>query len=905
MEKFFRHPRLIVGVVALVTLFFAFQLPRVELDNNNFRFLPDKLEARLVSDYIEETFGSSVFILVGLERPMGSVFEPRFLRQIGDFVERMTEFEVVGDVSSIMTTDYITAEGDAIVVTDLVDAGFAGTAEEIARLKQRIASWDLYEGSLVSDDFSATQILVPIDVSQIDAGKPEVIAALTGIRQIAHEMFDGLANVYITGQPVMSAIITESMFNDVSLLIPLVVLVLLGVLFFSFRRVSGVVLPLLTVLIAVVWSVGLTPFMGIKLSLLAVVMPVILVAVGSAYGIHVVTHYIEETRNRTLSPEEHRQVLFGLIRRIIKPVFLAALTTLAGFVSFCFTPIVPMQEFGLISTLGVFFAFVVAVTFIPACYLIRGPHPPRSTQAKARSAGEAGAGSSQVAIGRGFFSVVRGKRLVLVLAALISGIAIYGSSKLIIDNIVVEYFNENSDIARSDRFMREHFGGSKDVVLVLQADTTEALLDPRVLGAMDDLSSTLMERNPLVGKVAGFTDMVKRINQVFNADESPEGIRPVAQYGDGELGDFGFGFEADDSFGFGFDDVEGDPIGDTTTASAADTTMGAVAEGSGGNALAAPLSAAELLAMLDAASVANSNMSVRDLIRDLKRRTNYEGMAYYEIPQDPAKYGKTSDAELEQIIANYLALLSGGSEGYSNDPVEPTAIKSVAQLRTVGRNDTAQVLEVIDSYAKEVFPDTVRFLRGGGSALEVTITDLVTQAQLITIALSVLMVFIIIAISNRSLVAGLIGSIPIVIAILCNFALMGFVGIKLNIGTAIIASLIVGIGIDYTIHFMDSFKHEYQRREESADPDAFLRRAFLSSGKAIIINAVSVGAGFAVLALSSFTIISDVGLLVAFSMLVTALLSLTLIPALLLLIQPRFIYGEGRGAGQGSGAAPV
>jgi predicted RND superfamily exporter protein len=63
------------------------------------------------------------------------------------------------------------------------------------------------------------------------------------------------------------------------------------------------------------------------------------------------------------------------------------------------------------------------------------------------------------------------------------------------------------------------------------------------------------------------------------------------------------------------------------------------------------------------------------------------------------------------------------------------------------------------------------------------------------------MVFIIIAISNRSLAAGIIGGIPIVIAILCNFAVMGFMGIKLNIGTAITASLIVGIGIDYTIHF--------------------------------------------------------------------------------------------------------
>jgi hypothetical protein len=64
----------------------------------------------------------------------------------------------------------------------------------------------------------------------------------------------------------------------------------------------------------------------------------------------VVTHYLEETRGKTLTIEEHRLRLFAILQKIGKPVFLAALTTLAGFASFCFTPIFPMREFGIIST---------------------------------------------------------------------------------------------------------------------------------------------------------------------------------------------------------------------------------------------------------------------------------------------------------------------------------------------------------------------------------------------------------------------------------------------------------------------------------------------------------------------------------------------------------------------------
>jgi predicted RND superfamily exporter protein len=149
------------------------------------------------------------------------------------------------------------------------------------------------------------------------------------------------------------------------------------------------------------------------------------------------------------------------------------------------------------------------------------------------------------------------------------------------------------------------------------------------------------------------------------------------------------------------------------------------------------------------------------------------------------------------------------------------------------------------------------------------------------------MVFVIVAISNKSLTAGIIGAVPLALAILCNFAVMGFLGIKLNLGTALISSLAVGIGIDYTIHFIEFFKHEYQ----SGEPD-FLRKTFIGCGKAIIINALSVGAGFGVLAFSRFRIVAELGTLIALSMVITAFVSLTVIPALLMVIKPRFIYNN-------------
>jgi predicted RND superfamily exporter protein len=154
----------------------------------------------------------------------------------------------------------------------------------------------------------------------------------------------------------------------------------------------------------------------------------------------------------------------------------------------------------------------------------------------------------------------------------------------------------------------------------------------------------------------------------------------------------------------------------------------------------------------------------------------------------------------------------------------------------------------------------------------------------------VLIVFIIIALSYKSFAAGFISAIPLVIAILCNFAVMGYLGIKLNMGTAIIASLALSIGLDYTIHFIEGFRREYQASRENNNVD-FLHKTFISCGKAIIINALTVSAGFCILAFSQFRIMAEVGLLVALSMIITALVGLTIIPVLITTIKPKFIFG--------------
>jgi predicted RND superfamily exporter protein len=382
----------------------------------------------------------------------------------------------------------------------------------------------------------------------------------------------------------------------------------------------------------------------------------------------------------------------------------------------------------------------------------------------------------------------------------------------------------------------------------------------------------------------GFTDLVKRINQVFNADERPEGLSapavPVFAGGDG---DFGFGFEEE---GLDADQSVSDPA-------VSDLSVPDQAEIAGAPAVAEPVyTLEELAALLDTASGSglNRTMNANELVREFQRLVNYQGAAYYEIPRDPKRYGKTTPEELGLLVSNYLVLLSGNIDAYANDPLEPTAIKSTVQMRTTGQEDTDQIIGEIYHYVDARFPETLTVTVGGSAMVESSINRLVVQSQLSSVFISLFAVFLIIAFSNRSLAAGLIGSAPLSISILINFAVMGFLGIKLNIGTSMVASISVGIGIDYTIHYMEAYKREYLA--SGGGRGNFLWKTFATSGKAIIINAVSVGAGFGVLAFSQFNMLMDLGLLITLTMGTSALVSLTVIPVLLTLIKPKYIEKE-------------
>ena len=885
VKKLYKHPRVILGIILGLTLFFALQLPRIRFDNNNFRFIPESDPARIADAEMAKIFGDSVPLLIGIQRRYSTIIDCNFLKKMQELDKQLLALPLVKNVVSLTTTTHIETVGDSIVSGKLVPEHLTGSPEELNTITERLRSLDTYNRSLVSDDLKATQTIIFLNIKQEESGSPETIAVCRKVMSIAEEWDFPDSVAYVTGAPVFSEIVNEATSHDLMFLVPIVVIVVAGVLFFSFRRFTGVFLPLLTVIISCIWAIGAMALLQIPLTILSTVLPVILIAVGSAYGIHVINHYFDEvTQSKEISTETHSAQIVEAMARVIPPVFLAALTTFAGFISFCFTSVVPIFEFGIFSSFGVLSAFIVAVTLIPAILILRGPHNPTI-------GGRFGVQPSHTSIidriiADTLMIVHAHKRSVLLVSLGCIIFAGLGISKLVIDNVLMEYFEPDVQVVRSDTFIRENFGGSKLLNLVIKGEKQGDVIRPDVLQAIDSLAEYAEENIPEVGKITSLADVIKRFNQVYNADAPATGLAPTGanstEKGEkdafGDFGDFG---DADTSWGF--DDI--DPWSDSEPSV---STSGETGHAATETKKEPVYTVSEVIEKLAAAQIARRGryVSATELVDALKKDVNYKGASYYEIPTNPQKYGKETQEELTALIQNYLLLMGGNVQDFIDDIHTPATLKVNIQLRTVGQQDSEQALQAIMAYVKDNFPKDISVEANGSMFIEQSLNTLVVQSQLISVAVSFGIVFLILAVYYRSIIAGIIGIIPLMISVALNFGFMGIVGIKLNIGTAMVASFAIGIGIDYTIHYLAAYHHEYTKRRDDRN---FLIHTFYGSGKAILFNAVSVGAGFAVLMLSKFNMLSELGLLIALVMGTSSFASLTVLPTILSIVKPRFI----------------
>ncbi len=941
IKKMLKCSWLVIGLCLAVTLFFGWQLRTIKIENTSRTFMPKDDDSYQLMLKTEDTFGSMLMLGISLETKGETILKPEYVELVRKITDRVESVDYVENIDSLTNIDFIHGEANeagegTLKASSLLgeDDVYTGSKADMRLIRQKIIDWqEMYNRVIVNDEFKATQMMITITASDENGEElPSKIQTkiLADIQGICNEELEnaGLANeleIRYFGDPVMSHDARDFLMSDLVNLIPFVAIIVLISLYFSFHTWSGTLFPLITVLVSTVWSVGLLCLLNFSFTIIGSMIPVCLIACGSAYGIHVMTHYyigLDKIEGE-ITKENHAEAIEFALKDVWIAVLLAAITTIAGFISNVSSPLRPLRSFSIFAASGVAFSLILSVTLIPAMLYVTpiktvGKHWRNknrlTTKLKlklehelARRGGKSSAEANANTLYSiyHFFAGTKPRLIVFVLAIVV--LSAVGVKKMIVDTAMVNYFPSDSKFRQDLAYVDETLSGSNSIYIVVKGlekeetenpenpdsdfgdfdfsgfdtpsvgenleesvddfgdfdfssfDSPEAgnsenaesssekikqyysLTDPEILKAVDDLQNYLERKHPEIGKIVSFTTFIKRMNQVMHV--------PV-------LG------------GEGVESRYADVLNSNVTIQ-------------------------NVLDMLSNAyaSAGGEKASVYAVVRELEKDLNYQGTEYYEIPYEIEKYPVERREELADLVTQYLYLLSSDAiTRFADDMTNPKAIRTQIQLRTHSTVDTGKLIDDINDYVSKYFPtDRYTVETTGSAALENTMSHLVINSQMVSIVFSLVMVFIIIALSFKSPWAGLIGAIPLGLVIVLNFMVMGFAGIRLDLCTSIVSSIAIGVGIDYTIHFMETYKAE---REKSKESEEVAKQTFNTSGKGIITNALAVGLGFLVLVFSKFIILRYIGILVAVVMFTSSMLAMTIIPGLLNAFDPRFMWSK-------------
>ena len=916
---FFKRPWIIIALCVILTGVFGFFITGLGIDNSIRQFLPQKDSSYTRLTQTEDQFGSMIVIGVSLESKKGTVLTPQNIEVVRKITDRVLELPQIEGVDSLTHIDYVCENDGSISASQLIPETYTGSEEDIAQLESRLAEWsEMYNRVIVNDDNTATQMQITVhsmtpqekaESKITDAERQQKILEL--VRQVVVEECENQPLEYkIYGDPVVAESARKFMVSDLCALIPLVIVVVLLSLFFSFKTVDGTLLPLITVVMSAAWTMGLMSLLGITFTLVSSVIPVALIAVGSAYGIHVLTHYYValDGVDGELTREKYVDAIFAGLKEVMKAVLLAGITTIVGFISLVSSPIEPLHSFAIFTAIGVGIALILSITFIPAVLLCKDYKKVAAGREKMKHISEkverrlerakqlAGGKLAKDASGNTLYNIYHffcGSRVRLILFTLvICGLSYAGLRILKIDTAIVNYFPENCELRQDIKSIDKNFAGTNSLYFTIEGQEKGDLTNPEILKAVDDMQEYLAENFDGIGKIVSFTTFIKRINQVWHVPttQAVAAADTVASDDFGGLDDF----DDFDSFSDDFDDFGGfddfADFGDSTENSSTVTedTDWVDPNIEYAQKLSQPMTTEEVLAMLNRAYIeaGAKKATPEKMLAALEKDCNYNGMAYYEIPYDPAKYPVPTREELSGVVNGYLTLLSGSLDRFVDDDMSPRVMRVTCQLRNHSTEETGDIIAAAKNFAKEHFPEGYTIEATGAGEMEYTMTKMIVSSQVQSLLISLISVFIIITVAFGSGWAGIVGAVPLALAILLNYMVMGFAEINLDLVTSIIASVAVGVGIDYTIHFLSTYKEE---RAKTDNLEVVTRETFRKSGHGIVTNALAVGLGFLVLCFSKFVVLRYIGVLVAIVMFTSSYLAMTIIPGILNVFEPKFI----------------
>ncbi len=750
---------MIVTVIVSI-LFFLKMKENSRMETNLDKYMPQENPAFVYSNKAEKWFDIKDGIIVAVQNKKG-IYNTKTLQIVKDLSKKFMKMPEIqkNDVTSLYTADNIVGTEDGMDVRRFYKR-VPKSPEKLKELEQKVRNNSMIYGMLVDSTETVTVVVARIgdNVFTQDFYKR--------ILQVAKKYEDSDNKIYVAGRPIVEGTLALLGPADMKLMVPIVLVVIFLVLLATLRSLKSTIATLLVVFISSLWAFGLMATVNIPIYSVSTMIPVMLIAIGVAYGIHLY-HHLSLFQNE--KPEaSKKEAILDMLTNMWKPVSMAAITTAVGFISLLTSQVYPIKYFGLFTAFGVTVAMFLSLFFIPAFINLTGL--PKPKKVKTNESGE-----SDVMAHRFTEKVLKHSTFTIIATAVIVVLSIYGMTKVWINSSFLDKFEKDSPIVKTDEFINEHFGGTSTINLILDGKEKDTFKRPDVLKLAAKMQHSVVKSVPVVGDAFSLVDFIERINKVMHADSAaydkiPDSQNLIAQY-----------------------------------------------------------------------------------------------LLLYEMSGDPENLTKVVDYNYRKLNITF-------------------------QLKSDDSKATNAALAAIDKYKADFNKLGIKLNYAGSGYKALVFTDLILQGQILSLIMSIFIVFILLMIMFRSFKVSIIGTVPILITAVISFGIMGWLDIPLNSTTALLSSIAVGIGIDYAIHFIE----QYRINSTLGDKLLASKITMAHSGKAILFNAIVVIAGFLVLLFSVFPPNRELGFLVSVNMFTSFLGTLTI---MFLLLYKSNVYYENKKKG--------
>ncbi len=856
-----RHPLTYLGVTAafciiMLTLVLLpslwptqfSQLHSLRIDTDPENMLDADEPVRLLHNAKQKDFALNDMIVVGVineQHPQG-VFNAKTLGDVYELAQFALNLHwqengkqqgvVEAELITPSTVDTIEQAGMGAVKFDWLLPGIPESDEQALAVAERAMRIPFFRNSIVSDDGKSLALYIPLTEKNVSY---RVASELK--QKIAS--FNSQDEYHVTGLPIAQDQFGVEMFKQMAISAPSAMLLIFALMWFFFRNWVLILAPLLVALVAVIGTMGLLITSGYTVHIMSSMIPIFIMPIAVLDAVHILSDFFD----RYDKEKGRREVLNQVMQELSKPMLFTSITTCIGFASLALTPIPPVQVFGLFVALGVLLAWLVTITLVPA-FIMRIPEASFEEfgLGAASRAGEGGTSGIHLLMDRlRRFSTRRARTIVLLIIPLLI-VAGLGMSKIEVNDNPIKWFAKTHELQIADKKLNARFAGTYMAYLALDAELPNDIKAEKL-----KLTKLIKDFSPLIA--AKLIPVVQQISGEDSVDTLYRSLVNTAR----EQMDQALTDEEWESWQAAEQQLES--LHNQREVFKNPQVLEYVAGLQQG--------------LLDSGLVGKSN-ALPDIVKTVHRELYLGDDEAFRIPQ--------SQAAVAQTLMTYESSHRPGDLWHFVSHDFQHAILWI-QLKSGDNRDMQKVVNAVDQYLENnPAPILLKHDWFGLTYINLVWQQKMVVGMLAAFAGSFVVVLIMLTILFRSFWWGLLGMLPLTVAITLIYGVIGFIGKDYDMPVAILSSLSIGLAVDYAIHFIVRARQIYQEQGNWKETSVQL---FGEPARAISRNIIIIGCGFLPLLAAPLVPYKTVGVLISSILLVAGAVSLILLPALITLFE--------------------